>query len=303
MRRSASSRSESSTQPGSHARELALRVDLEDAVEVLREVDHDSDVAALPGEARAAAAREHRRTVLAARRDGRDDVVDGARDDDADRHLPVVRPRGRVEGAIADAEAHLALDAPAQGVLERARVCVACARRLGARATVAIRGRTSPRPASQLDAEPRSRPIGRHLARDGLGEAVEEEALDADMVVEPFEMAQVRHRGEGVRVDRRRGVPRDVELVRVGERRGGQQPGHAAAAGGVGLEAVDGADQAAEIACGRGVFAGGDVDSRREHARARSAAPSMSSELDRLLEPRDTESRPVRGEPKRSPRA
>ena len=46
------------------------------AVQVLREVEHDRDVAALAGEARAAAARQDRRAVLAADRHGGDEVVD-----------------------------------------------------------------------------------------------------------------------------------------------------------------------------------------------------------------------------------
>ncbi len=50
------------------ARSLRHGVDLEDPVQVLREVDDHRDVAALAGEAGAAAAREHRRTVLAGRR-------------------------------------------------------------------------------------------------------------------------------------------------------------------------------------------------------------------------------------------
>ena len=72
-RRAGSSR----TQPGSTAREAALRIDLEDAVQVLGEIDHDGDVAALAGQAGAAAARENRRAMLAADRDGRDDIFDG----------------------------------------------------------------------------------------------------------------------------------------------------------------------------------------------------------------------------------
>ena len=46
---------------------------------------------ALPGQAGAAAAGQHRGTVLGAHADGRRGGVDAARHDDADRHLPVVR--------------------------------------------------------------------------------------------------------------------------------------------------------------------------------------------------------------------
>ena len=75
-----------------NARELARRVDVQRAVQVLGEVQHHGDVAALTREARAAAARQHRRLVLAADAHGLDDVVDRARDDDADRQLAVVEP-------------------------------------------------------------------------------------------------------------------------------------------------------------------------------------------------------------------
>ena len=57
--------------------EPLLRVDTDDMMQVLGEVHHDSDVAALPGEAGAAAARQHRGTELAGRGHGRNHVVDG----------------------------------------------------------------------------------------------------------------------------------------------------------------------------------------------------------------------------------
>ena len=52
------------------AGDAALGVDLENAVQVFREIDHDGGVAALAGEARAAAARQDRRVVAPADRDG-----------------------------------------------------------------------------------------------------------------------------------------------------------------------------------------------------------------------------------------
>ena len=102
------------------ARELALGIELDDAVQVLGEVDDDRDVAALAGEARAAAARQHRHVTARARGDRRDDIVDALRHDDADRHLPVVRRVGRIQGAAAVVEAHLARDRAAKLVGERA---------------------------------------------------------------------------------------------------------------------------------------------------------------------------------------
>ena len=97
-----------------HARDAALGVDLEDVVEVLREVDQHRRVAALAGEARAPAAQDDRRPVLAADAVDLDELVHVARDDDADRRHPVVRGVGRVEGAAAGVEADLALDRGAQ---------------------------------------------------------------------------------------------------------------------------------------------------------------------------------------------
>ena len=93
-----------------HAREPLARVQLEDLVHVLREIEHDRDVAALPGEAGAGAARQHGRAVLPARRDRRDHIVGIARNHEADGDLAVVRAVGRVQRAAAAVEADFALD-------------------------------------------------------------------------------------------------------------------------------------------------------------------------------------------------
>jgi len=105
-----------------HACEPGAGIDVEQAVQVLGEVDHHCDVAALAGEARRTAAREHRRLVLAADAHRLDDVVDRARDDDADRQLPVVGAAGGVHGAVAVRESDLRLGRSPQLVLERAHV-------------------------------------------------------------------------------------------------------------------------------------------------------------------------------------
>ena len=47
------------------AREPLRRIDLQDPVHVLREVEHDRDVAALAGEARAGAPRQDGRAIIA----------------------------------------------------------------------------------------------------------------------------------------------------------------------------------------------------------------------------------------------
>ena len=94
----------------------AFRIERDQVAHVLRVVEDDRDVAALAGEARAAAACEHRRTMIAADRHRRDHIVGIARQDDADRDLAVVGRVGRVRGAAAAVEPHLAAhDAPEVG--------------------------------------------------------------------------------------------------------------------------------------------------------------------------------------------
>ena len=63
-----------------HAAQLSSGSISSIVVHVLREIHHHRDVAALAGEARAAAAREHRRAEAAAGRDGCDHVLGVARE-------------------------------------------------------------------------------------------------------------------------------------------------------------------------------------------------------------------------------
>ena len=95
---------------GFDAGEAALGIDRDHAVEVLGEVDHDGGVAALAGEARAAAARQKRRIVTPADLHRLDDVLPRLRDDHPDRDLAVVRGVGGVERAAAVIEADLAVE-------------------------------------------------------------------------------------------------------------------------------------------------------------------------------------------------
>ena len=101
-----------------HHRSTGRRIEGHDLVQVLGAVDDDGDVAALPGQAGAAAARQERRPKSPALFDGGDDVVDGARDDDADGNLAVVRAVGGVERPVTRVEADLAADSRAQGGFE-----------------------------------------------------------------------------------------------------------------------------------------------------------------------------------------
>ncbi len=89
-------------------RDLARRIDTAHAVDILRQVHDDRDVAALTGEARTAPARQDRGTVLPAHVDGRDHIVQIAGNDDADGHLPIVGSVGRIQRTAAAIESHFA---------------------------------------------------------------------------------------------------------------------------------------------------------------------------------------------------
>jgi hypothetical protein len=117
---------------GLHPRLVPLIVHLQDAIEVLRAVDDHSGIAGLAGEARAAAAVDDRRTVLATDRDRLNQRLDAFRDHDADRRVPVVRGVRGVDRAGAGIEAHLGVDPPAQIRLQSRGRLVREARGFGA---------------------------------------------------------------------------------------------------------------------------------------------------------------------------
>ena len=102
--------------------ELAVVVDLQNPVQILRAIDHHRHVAALTGEAGPAAASDDGSAELARRGDRLDDVVNAPRNHHADRHLPIVGTVGRVQGAAAVVESYLAFDARPQRAFERARI-------------------------------------------------------------------------------------------------------------------------------------------------------------------------------------
>jgi hypothetical protein len=83
---------------------------LRDVVDVLGEVDDHRNVAALSGEAGATTSAEDRHPMLMADRDGGNDVVQVARDDDADGHLAVHRQVGHLECPAAVIEPDLTTD-------------------------------------------------------------------------------------------------------------------------------------------------------------------------------------------------
>ena len=86
------------------------RVNRDDAIHVLREVEHECRVASLASEAGASAARQNRHRVFACDRKRRDYVTLVPRNDHADRHLAIVRRVGGVGRASARVEAHFAFD-------------------------------------------------------------------------------------------------------------------------------------------------------------------------------------------------
>ena len=91
---------------GLDARGAGLRVDLQNAVHVPGEVEHDGGVDRLPGDRGARTDGQHRHVVAAAHRQCRFGVRDVARHDDADRHPPVVRGVGRPHGPVGGGEPH-----------------------------------------------------------------------------------------------------------------------------------------------------------------------------------------------------
>ncbi len=86
------------------------RIDREDAIEVLGAVDDHRGVARLAGERGAAAARGDRHAVAAADLDGANHVFGVARQNDADRDVPVVGCVGGPERQRAAIEADFAVD-------------------------------------------------------------------------------------------------------------------------------------------------------------------------------------------------
>ena len=107
---------------GLSADETRSRVGLSDPRQMPGAVDHNGLVDRLTGEARARAARQERRAVLATDGVHGDDVFDRLRKHDADRNLPVVRSIVRVERPVLHVEANVAFDRALEVVLQAATV-------------------------------------------------------------------------------------------------------------------------------------------------------------------------------------
>jgi hypothetical protein len=96
---------------GLDAGDAAHGVNLEDAGHVAGKIEHDGDVAALAGERGAAATTEDGSSELAAGGDCGEDIICIAGENHADGDLAVVGAVGRVEGAAAGVETHIAFAA------------------------------------------------------------------------------------------------------------------------------------------------------------------------------------------------
>ncbi len=103
---------------GLDPRETPGRIDLQDPVHVLAEIEDDRHVAALARETGAGSPGEHRRSIVPADADGGDDVLGVTWDDEPNRNLTVVRAIGRVQRSAPAVEADLAANFARQGTLE-----------------------------------------------------------------------------------------------------------------------------------------------------------------------------------------
>ena len=97
-------------QPGFHQCRARLRIDVQDAAQMLRAVDHQRAVHRLAALAGAAAARQHRDALLARDRQRRGDVADLLRHDHAERFDLIDRRIGGIAAAVGAAEQYLAAD-------------------------------------------------------------------------------------------------------------------------------------------------------------------------------------------------
>ena len=263
-----------------HARDAALGVDLEDVVEVLREVDQHRRVAALAGEARAPAAQDDRRPVLAADAVDLDELVHVARDDDADRRHPVVRGVGRVEGAAAGVEPDLALDRGAEVAGDASTVEVLRSPHREAQrvtsATCALK-RAASRCLSSSPLPGRER-SGRRTPSSGSG--TPSKTIPSTRTWS-WKYSRCRRRSTAqnacVEIAGAQWAETSIEcaFARPDAREEASDP---AAARDVGLEAVDAADEVPEVGRDVGVLAGRDHEPGRPRVADQRAGPARSSE-------------------------
>jgi hypothetical protein len=96
-------------------RDPAIWIKFKNLRHVLREIEHNRNIAALAGERSASTAAQDGRAMLSADSNRSDDVVGIARDYNSDRNLAVVRAIGGVECAASIVEANFSAKLPYQG--------------------------------------------------------------------------------------------------------------------------------------------------------------------------------------------
>ena len=96
------------------------RIDLDDLGHVFREIEHHGDVAALSSQRSSTAPAKDGRTVFTSQRDGCNDIVRIARENDSDGNLAIVGSVGGIERACAVVETNVTTDVASEGGGERA---------------------------------------------------------------------------------------------------------------------------------------------------------------------------------------
>ena len=91
-----------------NACDFFLRVQLENAIEILGHIHDYGNITALPCETGAPAPGKHRRAVPAAGGNGCNDIIDGFWNDHTDRNLTIIRAVGCIQGAAAIVKTHFA---------------------------------------------------------------------------------------------------------------------------------------------------------------------------------------------------
>src|SRR5690349_2549802 len=101
--------------PRLHASDATCGIDLEDVGHVLREIEDDCDVAALPGKRGSSAAAKKWGAEFAAKRDCGENIVGVAREHYANRDLAIVGAVSRIESAALVVEADVPTKVFTQG--------------------------------------------------------------------------------------------------------------------------------------------------------------------------------------------
>src|SRR5947209_16372332 len=89
---------------GLHPSDAARWIDLQNLRHILGEIQHDSNIAALPGKRSSAAAAEDGRAEFPRQRNSRDHIISVAGQHDSDRYLTIIRPVSGVQRAAARVE-------------------------------------------------------------------------------------------------------------------------------------------------------------------------------------------------------